>query len=180
MDALATAKTPLLASMLLLAVGVAAFASSSPPEALAVEAGLNCDTYADGVCVVEIGDVWFCDASFQGEVCPSSIVVGETVRWVYPASGMTVHTTTHCGGDCDAPTAGFWNSGTLNPGEDFDMTFDVAGEYAYFCEVHPFQRGIIRVLEEGDVLGDVDCGGTINSIDAALILQHTAGLIDEF
>jgi hypothetical protein len=58
------------------------------------------------------------------------------------------------------------------------MTFDLAGEYAYFCEIHPFQRGIIRVLEEGDVLGDVDCGGTINSIDAALVLQFGAALLD--
>jgi hypothetical protein len=155
-------------------------AATAAPRVSAVEPGVNCDPYAGGVCVIELGDIWFCSEGFAGEVCPSSIRAGETVRWEYPASGMSVHTTTHCGQDCDAPTdSPLWDSSTLNPGDDFEFTFAEPGMYNYYCVVHPLQRGIIRVLEEGDVLGDVDCGGTVNAIDAALVLQHTAALLDE-
>lgn len=172
-------KPPLLALLALFAIAAAVLSARTPPDADAVEAGLNCDTYAGGVCVVEVGDIWFCDAAFQGEVCPSSIVAGETVRWEYPSSGGTMHTTTDCGSDCLYPTASpLWDSGTLNPGEDFEFTFATPGTYNYYCQIHPSQQGVIRVLDEDDVLGDVDCGGTINSIDAALVLQFGAALLD--
>ena len=172
-------RPPLAIAAALLAAGsVLVLSTGAPPRALAVEPGVNCDTYAGGVCVVEIGDIWFCDAAFAGEVCPSSIVAGETVRWEYPRSGITMHTTTECGIDCLYPTASpLWDSGTLSPGDDFSFTFDTPGTYNYYCEIHPFQLGIIRVLVAGDVLGDVDCGNTVNAIDATLILQSSAGLL---
>jgi plastocyanin len=165
--------------MLLAAIAVF-YAAGDAPEALAVEAGLNCETYTDGVCEVEIGDIFFCSDEFEPGVCPSSVVAGETVRWFYPASGTTNHTTTECGADCDNPAGKpLWDSGFLDPGESFEFTFDNPGEFLYYCALHPFQRGIIRVLEADAVFGDVDCGGSVNAIDAALILQLGAGLLDE-
>jgi hypothetical protein len=156
------------------------YSRGQAPDAFAVEAGLNCDTYAAGVCEVEIGDIFFCDAKFQGGVCPTSVVAGETVRWFYPASGETIHTTTECGADCDDPTSDpLWDSGIMDPGDTFEFTFEGPGEYLYYCTIHPFQRGIIRVLEAEAVFGDVDCGGAVNAIDAALILQLGAGLLNE-
>jgi hypothetical protein len=167
-----------IAAALVAVASVLLLSSSAPPQALAVEAGVNCETYADGVCVVEVGDAWFCDAAFAGMVCPSSVVAGETVRWQYPASGGSMHTTTDCGDSCDTPTQSpLWDSGTLNPGDSFQFTFETPGMYNYYCEIHPFQQGIIRVLEPDATLGDVDCSSAINSIDAALVLQFGAALL---
>lgn len=162
-----------------LVLAIVMFASAGR-DAVAVEAGLNCETYEDGVCVVMVGDVWFCDESYQSAPCPSSIVVGETVRWVYPADGIASHTSTECGTDCVLPVkSSMWHSGVMNPGDEFDLTFDLAGTYYYYCQIHPFQQGIIRVLEADALVGDVDCGGSINAIDAALVLQRSAALLDE-
>jgi hypothetical protein len=160
------------------------------PGAKAVEAGLNCETYAEGVCVVAVGDIFFCDLVFTDFPCPSSLVAGETLRWVYPDSAMLTHTTTECGDDCDSPTdAPLWDSGVLRPGDTYDVTFSMPGIYNYYCRVHPQQRGIIRVLEPDSPatptpvptppprLGDVDCSGAVTSIDAALILQLEARLL---
>ena len=141
--------------------------------------GTNCDSYAGGVCEVEVGDIWFCDDFYSNAVCPTSIEPGETVRWNYPNAALLQHTTTECGDDCDDPTATpLWDSGVLNPGDTFEYTFNQAGTYLYYCELHPQQRGMIIV--QGSVLaGDADCSGDVSAIDAALMLQLSAGLIDE-
>jgi hypothetical protein len=156
---------------------------SGPPQVAAVEPGVNCSSYTDGVCEIEVGDIWFCDASYQDGVCPTSIAVGDTVRWEYPSSGQLIHTTTECGADCDAPTpTPLWDSGTLYPGDSFEFTFTEPGEYLYYCTFHPTtQRGLIRVLEPGPSgsVGDVNCNDGVNAIDATLVLQLVAGLLDQ-
>ena len=166
--------------------------AAGAPGAKAVEAGLNCETYADGVCVIKVGDIFFCDLVFTDFPCPSSLIAGETARWVYPDTGAFMHTTTECGADCDSPTdAPLWNSAILEPGESFAVTFSTPGTYFYQCRIHPQQRGIIRVLEPDSTPGptatpvatpparpgDVDCSGAVTSIDAALILQFDARLL---
>ena len=142
--------------------------------------GTNCDSYAGGVCEVEVGDIWFCDDFYAGGVCPTSIVPGDTVRWDYPNVALLQHTTTACGDDCDNPTATpLWDSGVLSPGDTFEYTFNNPGTYLYFCELHPqVHRGMI-IVQSPQFIGDVDCSEDISSIDAALVLQLTAGLIDE-
>jgi hypothetical protein len=64
----------------------------------------------------------------------------------------------------------------------FMTPFDVGQTYLYRCEVHTAaMRG--RLVVQGNLpepaVGDVDCNGNINSIDAALLLQLGAGLVDE-
>lgn len=166
--------------------------AASAPGAKAVEAGLNCETYADGVCVIKIGDIFFCDLVFTDFPCPSSLVAGETARWVYSDTGMLMHTTTECGADCDSPTdAPLWDSAILEPGDSFAVTLSTPGTYFYQCRIHPHQRGILRVLEPDSTPGpiatptatsparpgDVDCSSAVTSIDAALILQFDARLL---
>ena len=141
----------LVIAALIVASVLVSWAASSTPAALAVAPGVNCTTYdqSGGVCVIQVGDLWFCNASYQEAVCPTSIVAGDTVRWQFPASGLLTHTTTACGDDCDAPTAmPLWNSPTLAPGDTFERTFDTPGQYLYYCTFHPTtQRGLIQVLE---------------------------------
>ena len=155
--------------------------NASPSNVTAVEPGVNCSSYTGGVCEIAVGDIWFCDATFQDGVCPTSIEADDTVRWVYPGSALLMHTTTDCGTDCDAPTSTpLWDSGTKNPGDTFEFTFTEPGEYLYYCTFHPTtQRGLIRVLAQtppGPV-GDVNCNGDVSSIDATLVLQLVAGLV---
>ena len=126
---------------------------------------------------VQVGDIWFCDETFQGGACETTINVGETVVWDSDGAGLP-HTTTECGASCDEPTdSPIWDSGLMGDGSTFEYTFNEPGTFLYFCQVHPtLQRGIIIVQGEGAV-GDVNCSGNVDAIDAALILQLTAGLV---
>jgi plastocyanin len=38
-----------------------------------------------------------------------------------------------------------FDSGTLNEGDEFSFTFDEAGTFSYFCQVHPTMQGTIVV-----------------------------------
>jgi plastocyanin len=38
-----------------------------------------------------------------------------------------------------------FGSGLLDPDETFDVTFETAGTFAYFCEVHPTMRATVVV-----------------------------------
>ena len=71
-----------------------------------------------------------------------TIRVGDTVTWV--TVGAIPHTST-----CDPEKAtnpeehvqlpegaATWDSGTVNQGEEFRHTFEVPGEYTYFCIPH--------------------------------------------
>lgn len=172
--------------MFVAALALVLVAATSAPGALAVEPGVNCNSYDGDTCIVEVGDIWFCDPLYTERDCATSIRAGDTMRWEYPASGMFFHTTTECGADCDSPTASpLWASDRLLPGDSFERTFNTPGFYFYYCTIHPTQRGSIRVLEAEptpmapppDGTGDVNCDGSVDSIDAALVLQLGAGLI---
>jgi plastocyanin len=59
-----------------------------------------------------------------------TIGVGDTVHWVWAASG---HSTTS-GNPCTAN--GTWDSGVQGTGFTFDVTFPTAGTFNYYCSVH--------------------------------------------
>jgi hypothetical protein len=65
---------------------------------------------------------------------------GEVVRWTN-SSATRFHTTTS--------SAGLWDSGVLAPGQGFAFAFDAAGDYDYYCAIHPRMTGRITVLETG-------------------------------
>ena len=96
---------------------------------------------------IAVGNLWFCDSSFQSGVCETTINAGDTVAWDF--SGVTLtHTTTECGATCDNPNdSPFWDSGTVSDGSTFQFTFDEPGSLLYRCNIHPTQmRGRITVL----------------------------------
>jgi len=89
----------------------------------------------DGNAVIEMND--------QMQFVPSSLAirVGQTVTW--RNVGSMVHTST-----CDPTTAQrpehamlpkgaeSWDSGFIRKGESWSQSFDIPGEYTYFCIPH--------------------------------------------
>ncbi len=71
-----------------------------------------------------------------------TIPVGDTVTW--RTVGVIPHTSTADPEEAQSPEehvqlpqgAESWNSGLVNQDEAFERTFDVAGEYTYFCIPH--------------------------------------------
>jgi plastocyanin len=66
----------------------------------------------------------------------TTINVGDTVIWYNGGSEM--HTATD---------PGVFDSGYLNPGASYNFTFTTAGDYSYYCEVHPYMTGNIIVQQ---------------------------------
>ena len=89
----------------------------------------------NGHVVIEMND--------QMQFAPANLTIlaGQTVTW--RNAGAMVHTST-----CDPAMAQRpehavlpdgaepWDSGLIRKGESWSHTFDVAGEYAYFCTPH--------------------------------------------
>jgi plastocyanin len=94
---------------------------------------------------IAVGDFWFCNASFAGGVCETTIHAGDTVAWDF-SQAMNQHTATECGASCDSPSSmPLWNSGRMTGGT-FQFTFTQAGTFLYQCQVHPLaMRGRIVV-----------------------------------
>ncbi len=65
-----------------------------------------------------------------------TVASGATVVWANADETLS-HTSTS---DDD-----LWSSGNLAVGDEFSHTFDEAGTFAYFCEIHPTMRGTIVV-----------------------------------
>jgi len=118
-----TLARPAAAIIALLALGAMVFAPSPQRTAAATT-------------TVPVGDYWFCNSTFEGSLCETTVTVGDTVVWDF--SGSTVqHTSTACGSSCSSPaSAPAWDSGTMTGGT-FQFTFAQAGTYLYHCELHP-------------------------------------------
>lgn len=71
---------------------------------------------------------------------PVTVNVGDTVTWTN--TGQATHTAT----SDDGAT---FDSGFLNPGDSFSLTFTQAGVYTYHCNVHAFMTGTITVQDLG-------------------------------
>jgi plastocyanin len=73
---------------------------------------------------------------------PADVKVGETVTWTNGDS--QIHTATS--GSVGAEDSGsVFDSGILSPKATFDFTFDTAGEYDYYCTLHPQMFGKVSV-----------------------------------
>lgn len=98
---------------------------------------------------IAVGDLWFCDSSFENGVCETVINQGETVTWSY-ASGITLHNSRECGANCSSPSATpLWQlpaAPTAAPWTQ-SFTFNTPGTYLYRCDLHTVaMRGRIVVL----------------------------------
>ncbi len=74
---------------------------------------------------------------------PSSVTInaGDTVSW--SNDDTAAHTVTS-GNPTDGPDGNF-DSSLLMVAKTFDVTFDNAGKYDYFCMVHPWMVGEVQV-----------------------------------
>lgn len=92
---------------------------------------------------VDVGNFYFCDQSFQGGVCETTITAGDTIVWSVSAG---FHTVTECDVNyATCPPAGGFDSGTVSQGQQFQRTFDSAGTFYYRCDFHAVMRGRITV-----------------------------------
>lgn len=66
------------------------------------------------------------------------IKVGDTLTWRNDDSSP--HTVTSSNDNSDIIT---FDSGVLMRGETFSFTFDMEGEYPYFCTLHPNMVGTV-------------------------------------
>ena len=66
---------------------------------------------------------------------PVTIAPGGTVRWTN--DDTVAHTSTS--------NSAVWNSGNVNPGGHFDVTFPTAGTFPYHCAIHPGMVGTVVV-----------------------------------
>ena len=82
---------------------------------------------------------------------PVTIHVGDTVKWTN-ISSVTHSVTADPALAADAADvmlpegAEPFNSGFLNPGDEYSRTFTVAGEYRYFCIPHEFAGMVGTVI----------------------------------
>ena len=63
-----------------------------------------------------------------------TVKVGATVKWT---NRDDIPHTVVC--------AGKFRSKTMDTGESFSFTFPAAGDYKYFCSLHPHMTGTVRV-----------------------------------
>ncbi len=71
-----------------------------------------------------------------------TIGAGETVTWTNDDG--VAHTVTS-GVLADGGPDGMFDSGSFAPGTEFSYTFERAGEYPYYCLVHPWMAGMVVV-----------------------------------
>jgi plastocyanin len=105
----------------------------APIAALALTGALALAPAAGGTASTEV-PVSIVARAYQ----PAELTVeaGQTVTWRNEA--FSQHTVTAAGGEFD--------SGHLNPGETFRVTFSTPGKLAYACTIHPSMKGDVTVL----------------------------------
>ncbi len=109
-----------------------------------VESAITNQTEVNGtrVSIVE-GSAALNDTAFDPN--PLTITVGENVTWVNDDPDS--HTVTS--GSISSGDAGQeFDSGFLGPHKSFTHQFDEAGEFDYFCAIHPNMVGTVTVEEE--------------------------------
>jgi plastocyanin len=74
---------------------------------------------------------------------PADILIstGDTVTW--DNVDIAAHTVT--GGSPAEGPSGVFDSSLLMAGKDYSVTFDDAGNYDYFCMIHPWMTGSVAV-----------------------------------
>ena len=72
---------------------------------------------------------------FYFEPPDAAVQPGDTIMWIN--EGAHSHTVTSDDGQFD--------SGVLNPGDSYKVTFEGRGTITYHCNIHPFMRGSVTV-----------------------------------
>ncbi|MFY9967133.1 MAG: plastocyanin/azurin family copper-binding protein [Nitrososphaeraceae archaeon] len=73
---------------------------------------------------------------------PAEVKVGESVTWTNDDSQIHTATSGTVGGE---DSGSVFDSGILSPKATFDFTFETAGEYDFYCTLHPQMFGKVVV-----------------------------------
>ena len=74
---------------------------------------------------------------------PATATIDPGGEVVFTNNDIAAHTST-AGTPIDGPS-GVWDSSLVMPGSSYSVTLDEAGEYPYFCMVHPWMEGLVIV-----------------------------------
>ena len=77
---------------------------------------------------------------------PATVTIGVGGMVEFPNNDTAAHTAT-AGTPADGPS-GVWDSSLIMPSASFTTPALEAGEYPYFCMVHPWMTGLVIVEEE--------------------------------
>lgn len=110
------------------------------------------------------------DKSFSPN--PVQASVGDTVTWTNKDTSL--HTVTQ-GDATKGATAGGFDSKTLAPNKTFSYTFAKAGDFAYYCQLHPTMVGTVTVAAAGG--GGTTSGGTTGGGPATPEFGPVAALV---
>ena len=113
------------------------------------------DTVSGATLRVNVGDNFFNPAV-------ANIKVNDTVRWVW--IGGNDHSTTSSGG--------LWDSGEHDTGFEFSRQFTSAGNFPYFCTVHPNQNGRVSVTPPAPTVDPAAIG---DGVDLPGLAWNTGG-----
>ncbi len=116
-----------------LVVGIAAFAPSAFAESTA-KVTVKTGSGSAGTCTT--------DCYQPGN---ASVDVGGTVTWTN--TDTQLHTVSSGTGPDDNTTGSVFDTGfsTFKPGATFSHTFTDAGTFNYYCQVHPWMKGVVTV-----------------------------------
>jgi plastocyanin len=112
-------------------------ASSETVAATTPNSTLGKNTNANKVSMVSTGDEGY---SYQPDTI--QVKVGDTVTWTNTDDAL--HTVTS-GSGTDQNMGAEFDSGMMATGKTFEHTFTAAGEYSYFCVIHPDMVGKVTV-----------------------------------
>ena len=111
-----------------------------------------------------------------------TVIVNDVAQWTNNDSAThTVTSGTHQGGP-----DGVFNSGILEPREQFRYQFEVSdiGKQTYYCTIHPWMNGIITILDmDGSSGAKVAAVGSIQAaqnhlVDAQGFIESAEGFVE--
>lgn len=149
-----TLKTWLVFFVISLAVSIAfveaSLSWSQLPVIMQLGAGGSQTSHPTGEAANEVSVKILEGSSIQGNPSyePATVTIGkdDVIAWIN--ADVAPHTVTSGTGIDDPESGRAFDSGSLGQGQKFSMPasqLGEAGEYAYYCTVHPFMKGTVTV-----------------------------------
>jgi plastocyanin len=69
---------------------------------------------------------------------PADLTIARGTTVAFPNEDGSPHTAT-------SERSGAFDTGTIKPGAEAELTFDESGTFAYYCAFHPFMKGTVTV-----------------------------------
>jgi plastocyanin len=114
-----------------------------PDRRAPVAASVACLLLLAAIGTARAATVTVAAVNFEFQPASRSVHVGDVVRWTFAGDPHTVTSGTPSSPD------GQFDSGIKDPGASFQVTFDTAGTFRYFCQVHPEQMTGTIVVTAG-------------------------------